>query len=81
MNGKLLILALTLTSGAALAAPPPPERPPQTAQWLRLQRSGEHAGRPNALAGGPAERAYQRYLKSFENEIPKQIYDNRRNGG
>ena len=45
-----------------------------TTEWLQLQQSGEQApsdARP--LSGDVAKRNYQRYLKSFEIEIPAQF--------
>jgi hypothetical protein len=46
------------------------------ASWLELQRSGAHAGQPNALPGEAMERIYKRYLGSFEHPIPQRFPDN-----
>ncbi len=42
-----------------------------TAQWLELQKSGAAAApEPRPLPGDVAQRNYQRYLRSFEREVP-----------
>lgn len=63
-------LCLGFTASAA-------ERPAvgeTTQQWLQLQKSGEQAPQdPRPLSGEVAKRNYQRYLKSFETEVPEQF--------
>lgn len=45
-----------------------------TQQWLDLQKSSEQApADERPLDGDVAKRTYQRYLKSFEAEIPQEF--------
>ncbi|ABR83316.1 MULTISPECIES: DUF3613 domain-containing protein [Pseudomonas aeruginosa group] len=87
MHKPILIGALLLASALARgaerpvvypAAPPPAE--PQTASraWLAIQASGQAASpvRQGATAA-ERERAYQRYLKSYEHEIPEYLLEDR----
>lgn len=45
-----------------------------TRQWIDLQKSGEQASEHRRPMSGPvAQRSYQRYLRSFEREIPEKF--------
>lgn len=77
MNRKLLWLAaLSLAATTALAEEQPIERQaaedePAVHAWLEMQRSGDAASPQSQPLSGPAmERAYIRYLKSFEHPQP-----------
>jgi hypothetical protein len=77
MNRKLLWLAaLSLAATAAIADEPQAERQatqqePGVRAWLDLQRSGEAASQqPQPLSGPAMDRAYGRYLRSFEHPQP-----------
>jgi hypothetical protein len=54
--------------------PPPPPRTEigqTTRDLLRMQAQGTHAGPRLPILGDQAAASYQRYLKSFEHEIPE----------
>lgn len=54
--------------------PPPPSRTEigqTTRDLLRMQAEGAHAGPRLPILGDQAAASYQRYLKSFEHEIPE----------
>ena len=77
MNRKLLWLAaLSLAATTATAEDQPaqqqtPEDEPAVHAWLELQRSGDAAPSQVQPLSGPAmDRAYVRYLKSFEHPQP-----------
>lgn len=56
------------------APPPPPPRTEigqTTRDLLRMQAAGTHAGPRLPILGDQAAASYQRYLKSFEHEIPE----------
>jgi len=56
------------------APPPPPPRTEigqTTRDLLRMQAEGTHAGPRLPILGDQAAASYQRYLKSFEHEIPE----------
>jgi len=57
---------------AALAPAPPPrlKAGDATRQLLQLQASGTQAGRALPILGDQATASYQRYLKSFDHELP-----------
>ncbi|HBO5163119.1 DUF3613 domain-containing protein [Pseudomonas aeruginosa] len=87
MHERILFGVLLLLSGPAWAADTPVVRPaapataePQTATraWLAIQASGR-AGSPVRQSATAAERqrAYQRYLKSYEHEIPEYLLEDR----
>lgn len=87
MHERILFGVLLLLSGPAWAADTPAVRPaapataePQTATraWLAIQASGR-AARPVRQSATAAERqrAYQRYLKSYEHEIPEYLLEDR----
>ncbi|MBG5074953.1 DUF3613 domain-containing protein [Pseudomonas aeruginosa] len=87
MHERILFGVLLLLSGPAWAADTPAVRPaapataePQTATRARLaiQASGR-AARPVRQSATAAERqrAYQRYLKSYEHEIPEYLLEDR----
>ncbi|MBG4784341.1 DUF3613 domain-containing protein [Pseudomonas aeruginosa] len=87
MHERILFGVLLLLSGPAWAADTPAVRPaapataePQTATraWLAIQASGRAAspGRQSATAA-ERQRAYQRYLKSYEHEIPEYLLEDR----
>lgn len=87
MHERILFGVLLLLSGLAWAADTPAVRPaapataePQTAAraWLAIQASGRAASpvRQSATAA-ERERAYQRYLKSYEHEIPEYLLEDR----
>ncbi|HBO5138874.1 DUF3613 domain-containing protein [Pseudomonas aeruginosa] len=87
MHQRILIGVLLLLSGLARAADTPAVRPaapttvePQTATraWLAIQASGQATSpvRQSATAA-ERERAYQRYLKSYEHEIPEYLLEDR----
>lgn len=42
-----------------------------TRQLLRMQAEGRHAGKALPILGDQGAASYQRYLKSFEHEIPE----------
>lgn len=67
-----ILLVLAVMAGAAAHEPAVDERGEATREWLRYQRSGDHASvseRP--MPGDVAERVYQRYLQSFSHPIPE----------
>ena len=73
MSSKMLISASLFLVCTATAADSPPVGS-TTQQWIDLHKSGEQAPddqRP--LQGEVAKRNYERYLKSFESEIPPQF--------
>jgi hypothetical protein len=77
MNRKLLWLAaLSLVATTAAADESRVEQQatqeePAVYSWLELQRSGDAASQQPQLLSGPAmDRAYFRYLKSFEHPQP-----------
>ncbi|HGM5803137.1 DUF3613 domain-containing protein [Pseudomonas aeruginosa] len=87
MHERILFGVLLLLSGTAWAADTPAIRPaasataePQTATraWLAIQASGRVASpvRQSATAA-ERQRAYQRYLKSYEHEIPEYLLEDR----
>ncbi|MGC3255319.1 DUF3613 domain-containing protein [Pseudomonas aeruginosa] len=87
MHERILFGVLLLLSGTAWAADTPAVRPaapataePQTATraWLAIQASGRSASpvRQSATAA-ERQRAYQRYLKSYEHEIPEYLLEDR----
>ncbi len=87
MHERILFGVLLLLSGPAWAADTPAVRPaapataePQTAAraWLAIQASGRAASpvRQSATAA-ERQRAYQRYLKSYEHEIPEYLLEDR----
>ncbi|HCE9577658.1 DUF3613 domain-containing protein [Pseudomonas aeruginosa] len=87
MHERILFGVLLLLSGPAWAADTPAVRPtapataePQTATraWLAIQASGRVASpvRQSATAA-ERQRAYQRYLKSYEHEIPEYLLEDR----
>ncbi|GAB2459782.1 hypothetical protein GCM10027082_08380 [Comamonas humi] len=64
---------------ASEASPPPPEQPDwritigqSTQDLLSMQRASQGV-RLRPIDGEQASRSYQRYLKSFETEIPEQF--------
>ncbi|HDY5316095.1 TPA: DUF3613 domain-containing protein [Pseudomonas aeruginosa] len=87
MHERILFGVLLLLSGPAWAADTPVVRPaapataePQTSTraWLAIQASGRAASpvRQSATAA-ERQRAYQRYLKSYEHEIPEYLLEDR----
>lgn len=87
MHERILFGVLLLLSGPAWAADTPVVRPaapatvePQTATraWLANQASGRAASpvRQSATAA-ERQRSYQRYLKSYEHEIPEYLLEDR----
>ena len=87
MHERILFGVLLLLSGPAWAADTPVVRPaapatvePQTATRARLaiQASGRAASpvRQSATAA-ERQRSYQRYLKSYEHEIPEYLLEDR----
>ncbi|MBH8625826.1 DUF3613 domain-containing protein [Pseudomonas aeruginosa] len=87
MHERILFGVLLLLSGPAWAADTPAVRPaapatadPQTATraGLAIQASGRAASpvRQSATAA-ERQRAYQRYLKSYEHEIPEYLLEDR----
>ena len=87
MHERILFGVLLLLSGPAWAADTPAVRPaapataePQTATraWLAIQAIGRAASpvRQSATAA-ERQRAYQRYLKSYEHEIPEYLLEDR----
>ena len=87
MHERILFGVLLLLSGPAWAADTPAVRPaapataePQTATraWLANPASGRAASpvRQSATAA-ERQRAYQRYLKSYEHEIPEYLLEDR----
>ena len=45
-----------------------------TADWIAAQKSEEQTvAEERPLAGEAAQRSYERYLRSFENEIPERF--------
>ncbi|MBG4537116.1 DUF3613 domain-containing protein [Pseudomonas aeruginosa] len=87
MHERILFGVLLLLSGPAWAADTPAVRPaapataePQTAPraGLAIQASGRAASpvRQSAPAA-ERQRAYQRYLKSYEHEIPEYLLEDR----
>ncbi|MBG4801836.1 DUF3613 domain-containing protein [Pseudomonas aeruginosa] len=87
MHERILFGVLLLLSGTAWAADTPAVRPaapataePQTATraWLALQARGR-AARPvrQSAPAAARQRAYQRYLKSYEHEIPEYLLEDR----
>ncbi|WP_158523051.1 DUF3613 domain-containing protein [Oceanococcus atlanticus] len=73
MTAKTLLSAsLFLVCTATLAESP--RVGTTTQEWIDLQKSGVEApadDRP--MQGDVAKRTYQRYLKSFEKEVPEQF--------
>ncbi|MBG4721053.1 DUF3613 domain-containing protein [Pseudomonas aeruginosa] len=87
MHERILFGVLLLLSGPAGAADTPAVRPaapataePQTATraWRAIPASGRAASpvRQSATAA-ERQRAYQRYLKSYEHEIPEYLLEDR----
>lgn len=69
-------LLVTLIAGhAAMAAePPPPRVGDDTRAWLQLQGSGNATtAAPRPMPGEVADKVYERYLKSFDNQIPEEF--------
>jgi hypothetical protein len=65
--------ALLLTSAGFAQDKAPPRVGDDTRAWLELQGSGNAAdGAIRAQPGEIADKAYQRYLKSFDNTIPEE---------
>ncbi|MBG4151481.1 DUF3613 domain-containing protein [Pseudomonas aeruginosa] len=87
MHERILFGVLLLLSGTAWAADTPAVRPaapataePQTATraWLAIQARGRAASPVRQSAPAAARpRAYQRYLKSYEHEIPEYLLEDR----
>ncbi len=49
-----------------------------TRQWIELQKSdAQSSPEQRPMSGDVAERSYQRYLRSFEGEIPAQFQQGR----
>lgn len=86
LTRKMLELPRTDAAPAATPAAPPaaasttdaqPSEPRDyrigdgTHALLRMQADGSHAGRRLPILGDQASASYQRYLKSFEHEIPE----------
>ncbi len=73
MNAKLLISAsLFLVCTATVAESP--RIGTTTQEWIDLQKSGAEAPEDDRpLQGDVAKRTYQRYLKSFETDVPEQF--------
>ncbi|SFF38757.1 Protein of unknown function [Fontimonas thermophila] len=74
-TGRTWVLALALAATCAVAVAAEPTQAPRvgdaTRAWLELQASGNAAlGTLRPLPGEIADKAYQRYLKSFDNRIP-----------
>ncbi len=65
-------LLLANVAGAEDKAPPP-RIGDDTRAWLELQSSGHASdGAIRAQPGEIADKAYQRYLKTFDNTIPEE---------
>ena len=69
------LLATLMAGHAAMASdPPPPRVGDDTRAWLQLQGSGNAAtAAPRPMQGEVADKVYERYLKSFENQIPDEF--------
>ncbi len=66
-------MLLLLLSGVSWAGKPATRIGDDARNWLELQRGHEQASEsPDRVAGEVADRAYQRYLKSFDHPIPEQ---------
>ncbi|TJY56705.1 DUF3613 domain-containing protein [Sinimarinibacterium sp. CAU 1509] len=74
MKRWAIAAALALASATAWAADDAqalPQIGDSTRAWLELQSSGNASlGAVRPMPGEVAEKVYQRYLKSFEKEIP-----------
>ncbi len=68
--------ALTMMSVSVWAADtaPVPQVGERTREWLDLQTSGNASlGAVRPMPGEVADKVYQRYLKSFEQDLPTQF--------
>jgi hypothetical protein len=66
-------VALLCATTAVAKDAGPPRVGDDTRAWLELQHSGHAAdGAVRAQPGEVADKAYQRYLKSFDNTIPEE---------
>ncbi len=69
---------LCLVSTGALADDKPQRVGDSTRQWVELQKSGSQGSKQDRpMSGDVAQRSYQRYLRSFEGEIPAQFQQGR----
>jgi hypothetical protein len=67
------VLAVLCATAATAQDAAPPRVGEDTRAWLELQHSGNAAdGAIRAQPGEVADKAYQRYLKSFDNTIPEE---------
>lgn len=70
---KILLLLLALSSGAVYAQTPPPAT---VDSWLALQRDGTYASQLiQSATAAERERSAQRWLKTFEQDIPAQLLE------
>ena len=68
-----LILAQPVAAGERIPGDVPVHGA-ETREWLRLQAGGGQAAPSPQQPGEAASRAYQRYLKSFEQPIPDSVF-------
>lgn len=65
----MMLASLPVLGRAAGDAQPKPET--ETDTWLALQRSGQVASaHPQSASAAERERSFERWLKSFEHQIP-----------
>ncbi len=70
----MLLITSGLCLGSIASAAEAPAVGERTAQWLELHKSAEQASdEQRPLNGDVAKRNYQRYLKSFETEVPEEF--------
>ena len=84
MHERILFGVLLLLSGTAWAADTPAVRPaaPATAEPQTATRAIQASGRAaspvrQSATAAERQRAYQRYLKSYEHEIPEYLLEDR----
>ncbi len=72
ITGGCVAIALIAGGGSVAAESGEPQVGDQTRAWLELQDSGNAAlGALRPLPGEVADKVYQRYVESFDNQIPE----------
>lgn len=72
--GPALLAMLMVGQAAVASEPQQPRVGDDTRAWLQLQGSGNAStAAPRPMPGEVADKVYERYLESFENQIPDEF--------